>query len=352
MNLITNCLLLFYFVSFDLLAGPFAISNRNLGTDPTKTAQINSLFDSIETKVNGNLPESNGSKYLKATANSNVMSGKGIGQDYSNPIIFTIFKISAGIGADLGDHSLNDLVSGSIEPKNVNGVGFQGGIMIGVDLNSFGAGKAGPIDFSKSEIFFNYGVLNAKDVSSDFKGEMNNFGFHFRYQLAAENEFIPFGGFKFGGLFFHTGYEFNKMNLNLSTSSNYSFTESGIGTMSIAGDLSLGVNSETHTIPFEISTYFDYLLVATSFFGVGLDYNFGFAKSKATLNAPISYSADATVSGTGALNLGSEESPTPIIMRGFFGQQFNFSIFKITATLNKAFNEDVWGVNLGLSITY
>lgn len=343
---------LVFLVSFSAIAGPFQITNRNLGSNPALESQINTLFNQIETDVNAKLPNADQSNYLKGMANASVMSAKGMGTDYSNEIVFTQFKYTVGLGADLGAVGASDLIGGDVEIENIRGVGIQQAFMLGVDLSVFGAGKLGPIDFSKFELFLNYGHLSPSNYSSSLSGKIKSFGFHGRYRLVEKSEILPAGLLGFGGVFFHFGYEETSTELKVTTNTNYSKTESGLGTLTATGTAIVGADVKTHSFPLEFSTYFDWLAMMTTHFGLGIDFNFGKAKSIATLTSDITYDADATVSGTATLDLGQEGKPSSAFVRWFVGHQFHFSLLKVNLNVGHVPSTGLWNANVGALITY
>ncbi|MFZ9001446.1 MAG: hypothetical protein ACO20H_09085 [Bacteriovoracaceae bacterium] len=344
--------ILLFLIPCSLFADPFQIINRNLGSNPALESQINSLFDQIENDVNSQLPDADQSTYLKGMANASVMGLKGTGSDYNNEIIFTGLRFSVGLGVDLGAVGLSELVGGDVDLQNVRGVNIQQTFNLGVDLSAFNAGKIGVIDFSKMELFLNYGSVNPRNYSSSVNGSVKNLGIHGRYQLIEKSEILPLGLLSFGGLFFHFGYEQSLTNLSVTINTDYSRAEAGVGTLTASGTATVGAKVATYSFPFEISTYFDWLTFMTTHFGLGLDFNFGKATSIAELNSNISYDNDGTVSGDGVLDIGQQAKPTKAFVRWFLGHQFHLSLLKVNIGLGHVPNTGLWNLNAGVMLTY
>ncbi len=344
--------ILIFLIPFSAIAGPFQIVNRNLGSNPGLESQINTLFDQIENDVNSQLPDADQSTYLKGMANASVMGLKGMGSDYNNEIIFTGLRFSVGLGTDLGAVGVSDLIGGDVDLQNVRGVNIQQTFNLGVDLSAFNAGKIGAIDFSKMELFLNYGSVNPGNYSSSVKGTVKNLGIHGRYQLMEKSELLPLGLLNFGGLFFHFGYEQSLTNLKVSVTTDYSRTEAGVGTLTASGTATVGAKVATYSFPLEISTYFDWLTFMSTHFGLGLDFNFGKATSIAELNSTITYDSDGTVSGDGELDIGQEGKPTKAFVRWFLGHQFHLSLLKVNINIGHVPNTGLWNLNAGIMLTY
>ncbi len=341
-------LLIFLLIPYTLWAGPFKITNRNLGTNPALEAQINTLFDQIEIEVNAQLPDADQSTYLKGMANASVMSTKGMGTSYTNEIIFTEFKYSTGIGVDLGAVGFSELVGGEVDFETARGIGIQQSFTLGVDLSAFGASGF----LSDLELFFNYGTLDPRVYYASLKGRIENIGFHGRYRLGEKNEILSFGLLTYGGLFFHFGYEQNTADVKLTVRTNYSQTAAGLGTLSSSGTAVIGTKVQTYSIPLELSTYFDWLSFMTTHFGLGLDLNFGTAKSIVELNQSITYDSDITVGGDASLDLGQSGEPSSLLVRWFVGHQIHLSLLKINFNLGHVPGTGLWNVNAGIMLTY
>ena len=141
---------------------------------------MNTLLDQLEVDVNNELPNADQSNYLKGMSNAGVMSGKGSGTDYANPIDIFLIGYTLGAGADLGDNSIGDLIGGDIDGDQFRGAGFQFSLMLGIDGGVLPFKSLFGLDNSRTDYFINW---NSKDSSSDnFTFTLKSFGLHVRYQ--------------------------------------------------------------------------------------------------------------------------------------------------------------------------
>ena len=107
--------------SFAGLQGPFTVTCTGCDALAIAATQL------LENDVNADLPDADASNYLIGMANASVMSVKGSGSDYANDVDLFVFKVSAGIGADIGDSTLSDFKS-----NTVRGVGISPSLMVGI----------------------------------------------------------------------------------------------------------------------------------------------------------------------------------------------------------------------------
>jgi hypothetical protein len=299
--------------------------------------------DLLETEVNKNLPEADQSTYLKGMANSSVASQKGLGADYATSIDFFIVGWSLGLGADLGDNSMSDVIGGDIDANQIRGFGASSALMVG-----FNPGML----FKKLErlrIYLHYLSVDVPD-KDDLEGESTSYGFHVQYKLIPARS-IGLGLLSWNGVDFTTGMEFSKMKIHFLETFNDTVTYEGI-TANFAGTAQVGADISTTTIPFELSTSFRLAYLLSLYGGLGLDWSFGEAKSIASVSGPITVSGGGGGAGSASLDLGAEDSPDSFNVRSFFGLQANVLALRAFAQLNRSISNDTMGVSVGVKVGF
>ncbi|OUR96282.1 hypothetical protein A9Q84_07955 [Halobacteriovorax marinus] len=348
--MISRTIIIFLFFQVHTIAGPFKITNRQYGVlNAAQIVEVDALLDTLENDVNKELPDADQSSYLKGMANANVMSGKGT-SDYANDVEYAFLKYSVGVGVDVGNNTTSDILNGTVEAKRLRGASFQLGFTFGLDLSFLPFKSIGPWEPKKTDIFVHVGKLDSVSEDGSFTLLSRSFAFFLRYKLHPGAELIHFGGLHWQGLYFTTGFETHDMLLKLKVAASLSQT-TAIGTASITGTNLAGVEMETLSIPFELSTSLQWMYFFTTYLGIGADINTGKATSIASSTTTISTDI-AGVSAEGSLDLGTTNGPSPFWFRWFIGQQFNLSILKINAQIDHVPKKGYWGVNLGASITY
>jgi len=330
------------------LAGPFQIS-LNSCTGGCDNAAVQTLITSLENEVNSDLPDADQATYLKGMANASVMSTKGTGTDYANDI--DVFLVGAGFnaGVDLGNQSFGDLLGGDVDGNQVRGVGLAPSLLIG-----FGMGVL-PIKWKivkRSKIFVNFFSYDTGDPGDDLQAEMSNFGFHIRTKLITPRVFVPLGMLQWGGLDVHLGFDHSSLTLKYTEAFNDTTTD-GTNTINYTGIAVAGAEVSTSSIPIEVSTSFQMGYVFTLYGGMGMDFNFGSAKSIASVDSDVTISPGAgSATGTATMDLGQEDSPSAVTVRTFGGLQFNIPLLKIYAHVDKALGKSLYGVHAGLKLTF
>ncbi|TNE97228.1 MAG: hypothetical protein EP326_11820 [Deltaproteobacteria bacterium] len=341
-------LLVILLVPFSSFAGPFKIT-LNSCTGGCDNAAIQTLITTLENEVNNDLPDADQSTYLKGMANSSVMSTKGSGTDYANDI--DVFLVGAGFnaGLDLGNQSFGDLIGGDVDGNQIRGVGLAPSLLIG-----FGMGVL-PIKWKivkRSKIFVNFFSYDIGDSGDDLQAETSNFGFHIRTKLILPTTIAPLGMMKWGGVDVHFGYDYTSLKLKYTENFNDTTTD-GTNTINYNGTAVAGAEVTTSSIPLEVSTNFQLGYVFTFYGGMGMDFNFGTAKSIASVDSNVNITPGAgSATGTATMNLGQEDSPSLMTFRTFGGVQFNIPLLKIYAHVDKALGKSLYGLHAGLKITF
>ncbi|MCO4795400.1 MAG: hypothetical protein KC493_16895 [Bacteriovoracaceae bacterium] len=330
------------------MAGPFQITLDSC-TGGCSNAAITSLISSMEAQVNADLPDADQATYLKGMANASVMSTKGAGTDYANDI--DVFIVGGGFnaGVDIGNQSFGDLLGGDIDGNQVAGVGLAPSVLIG-----FGMGVL-PIKWKivkRSKIFVNFFSYDAGDPGDDLEAEISNFGFHIRTKIITPRNFVPLGILKWGGIDTHIGFDHSSLTLKYTENFTETSTD-GSNSMTYTGTAVAGAEVSTNSIPIEVSTSIQMGYVFTLYGGMGIDFNFGSAKSIASVDSNVVITPVAgSATGTATMDLGQEDSPSAMTVRTFGGIQFNIPLVKIYAHVDKALGKGLYGLHAGLKVTF
>ncbi len=355
--------LIFIFSTSTLWAttGLVTLTPDYTGLNALETEAARLAFAQIEAEINKDFPQTDASSYTKGMANASVMSGKGVGTDYADDLTLMVVGAGVGIGADLGDNSLGDLIGGDVDGNQIKGIGFQGGILAGINGSILPINRIGFFDFSKFDIFLNLFKYDYDKNDPDFslKAETSSFGIHGRYRIMNGNSILPLKMLRWHGLYFTTGIERTSLTLTLNkvieTGATFSETYLGQTATGNASDVNatIVVDSTTTSIPLEISTSLQYLYIMTTYLGLGTDLNFGEASVTGTGSGSASLTVGAQTP-TATLNamISEKSSPDKLFLRGFVGHQFNISVVKILVQLDKTFGKDLMGVTVGARVAW
>ena len=342
LGLLGLMLSLYTIPSFAGVNGPFTITCAT-----TCNASVDAAYQLMEDDLNSSLPNADASNYLIGMANASVLSMKASGSDYANDIDLFVFKVSAGLGADIGDSSLSDF-----KGNTVRGVGISPSLMVGLNPGAlFDLPEWEYFDMNKIKVFVNFFSLDIGALAgSEIDGKASNFGIHFRYKLIDPIAWAPGKLLHWTGVDIHTGFDYSSLTISTSQTTTDSFT-SGAATANMSGTVKAGAEISTFTIPIEASTGIQLGYILSLYGGLGLDMSFGSAKSIATVDATFSTTGLASTAD-GDLDLGQEGKPTAVAPRMFFGAQFNISILKLGIQLDKSLSDAAYGVNFGLGVTW
>ena len=159
------------------------------------------------------------------------------------------------------------------------------------------------------------GLNQTFDIDSSTKLVMasTTFGIGANYQFLPSSPSIMFGLFKWRGLNFGTGfnYQANKIDFTLTMAKITqsmpitSFTSNGVtvnpeATFSVKPKVNVGVEMNTFSIPLEATTSVQLLWLSNINFGVGADLVFGSTTIKAIVDSPLNIDSFTTgLTGTG-----------------------------------------------------
>jgi len=349
--------LILFFIQF-AQAGLFKISNRNYGSlaNTSFQANLDTVFDQLETEVNANLPNSNATTYLKSISNSAVMSSVGNTTDQSTSFSYGMFGFGAGAGADLGGMSITDLTSNSSKSSQVSGFALQGNYLLGLNLTPFI--KNSFFTERPLKIFMNYFSQSLK--VSQVTGEISSFGLHAQWKFYPEKD-LGYGSLKWSGANLTTGYRQAKTKLVLTESITESTTQTinvpipTSAQLSFNGTAEVGANIDVKSIPVEVSTGVRLLYVLNLFLGLGGDYSWGTAESIASVSGPVSVNTSpslGSVSGTATLDLGDKSGPNWTNYRYFYGLQFEMGVLAMGLQINQNFDKSATGGSFTVKAYY
>jgi hypothetical protein len=325
------------------------------GLNAAEQAVFEQALRDAETEINKDFPSTEDPKRLmQGMANSSVMAGKGIGNDYASNMDVFLIGGGVGVGADLEKDKTSD--------SDLSGVGVQGGLIIGTNLAWMDTQKILGLDTNKLAVYVNYLGYNldrklGDDDGESLKAKMKSIGFHVRYNWVsgAGNKLFGWGGVKV-----HTGYEYNTTKFVLSSSLSEDINEDVGGGQTVSGTItgkpSALIDVATQSIPLEISTDVQLLYILSLYTGLGVDFNFGQAKGSGNLNADpttLTYSggggnpvvqAESNIDGKGRVD--------SILTRGFFGVQINLPFLRVFVQADKAFGNELVGATAGVRLVY
>ncbi len=332
-------------LSFAGLKGPFTVVCTGTCNALTKAA-----LQALEDDVNKDLPDADQSTYLKGMANASAMSVKGSGSDYANDVDLFLVRVSGGVGADLGDSSFGDLTSGDIKGNQVRGFGISPSILVGLSLGIFNLPEWEYFNPNKLKVFVNFFSLDIGKFVDDLDVKATNFGVRGRYKLIDPIAWVPGKLLHWTGIDVHAGFDIVKLKVVYKKTQTETFNPGAGVTATISGDITVGAEISTVSIPIEISTGVQLGYILSLYGGFGLDLTFGSATSIIDASAPITTSVGD--SGTGSLNLGESGDPTAVAPRVFFGTQFNLSVVKVGVQFDKSLADSAYGINIGLGVTW
>lgn len=317
--------------------------------------QLRTEIAQVETEINEDFPSTGDPKRLmQGMANSSVMAGKGIGSDYASRMQVMLIGAGVGVGADLEKDKETD--------SDLSGIGIQGGLIIGTNLSWLDAEKILGLYTDRLNVYVNYLGYNLDRKMGDgdkdqIEADLQSFGFHASYDLVT-----PKGSslLRWGGIKVHTGYEYNKsryrFSSNLSEDFNEDIAPGQTASGTISGSPAATIDVSTQSIPFEISTNVQLLYILSLYTGLGVDFNFGEAKSNGNLNADESTilinGADTGTRVQADANISGKSKVDSMLTRAFLGVQINLPYINIFVQADKAFGNELVAGTAGVRLVY
>jgi hypothetical protein len=320
-----NKLLIVLSTSLMLIHSIQAISSLTVNTGLGSTADA-----ALQAEIDKQFQVPTMSNFLKSMSNAQSITNKGQGVSYATD--HSLFVVGGGFGAGLS----GDLASGFKSNGGLPaiGVGVQGSLMAGLSLSKLPVPALGPIDLKRVTLFVNYFGISNDSLVNSLTIKANTFGMHAQYKVIEGKNIGGIGILNWGGIAFTSGFDVSSNSLTYKVGQSISVESSGTTftwTPNSASNLTLESNS--FSIPFEISTSVRVLYVLSVFAGAGIDLNFGKSTIAANLNGPVTNSSNSTT-GSASLQISEEQGPNVGHLRFFVGPQFNLVPLKNTNLLS------------------
>jgi len=303
-------------VTVTLQPGPSADYAASLGID------VGELESQLQADIEEVYQALRPNAYLRAFANAQTFSAKGLGVDYaSNPTVLSCGlagNVSAGIDEDLDDDV-------AVAP------GVNMALMCGLNLGRFRS------DLRDLTIYGSLFRFKSEAFVKTFTGTLTTLSAHAQYKLFRpanrKRELIV----QWGGFDLTTGLEFTRLTVGFD--SDGLFEELPVIGQEVAGAVRESVvgldsrglfslSSNALTIPIEASTNLRVAYVLTFFGGLGFDLQVGNSDLDVELSGNMSAEnpmnpAETVDLGTADIQVHGESSPSKAAMRLFAGVQAN-----------------------------
>jgi hypothetical protein len=341
----------------------FTITVESYGDVPVPLrASLDSIYDLLETEIQGKLPNIDLSNFLKGVADGTAAAGSGVDADYASPMQFALLGVNLGAAVKFKDNfGIGDLFGGS-GVSAIQGGGAQAGLLIGGSGKMFPQFKIGPIDSHRAKgymsLFFFGKDLNLFGGTVDV--DIAHFAVSGQYKIIEEKS-MGRGIFKWGGVDLTGGLRYNVTTLSYTkTVPTIALTPSTFGTGTVTpgftnGAINLAFDTSTFSVPMEASTSVRLLYFLTFYTGAGMDFHFGKTSGNATATGNINteFSGISGITNqpvaTAAWNLNqTPASPNVFDLRGFFGTQIEMGVFALYAQAQKALVGGPIGATVGV----
>ncbi len=322
----------------------FKITNINSGGDPL----VNAALLEFESNVNQNLPSIESTDLTTDTVNSNIISNKGLGVDYTNSMKRFLVGWSQSASVNVG--SSENILSGA---KTVKGFGMATQFNLGFNLQPLKKRKLinlpsfWGLDLNNSKIFMGLmtGRISQKVSGYTLGFEIFTANLRIMTKLKKAEDFKSYF-FKWGGIDLSTGLETNKTALSVSVPRNESITASNSYKTTFDGIVGFKVDSSSFSIPLEVSASATFFSFIDLFWGLGADLNFGYGRgsSFSDSNVLIFDNLNNQVGTADAeFNVGSTGSPSILNARWFAGTQVNLWKMKVSLQAQHSMIHGIWG---------
>ena len=326
----------------------FNVSNVNCGSVPgTPTSgQCGDLVNEIRNFED--LPDVSIDKYADGVSEANAFALKGQGSDYAEAFSYFMLKPSFGVAIKGDVDKLSD------DPESAEGIGLGGALTIGLNMDMLPIDKIGPVDFSKLDLFVSFLSYNLDQDGdeTELQGDLKSFGIYGRYRLIDAVDIVPGYMLEWGGLHLHTGIQRASMNLDVTQKLENQTVDTGSASADFTnGFAAFTLETETTSIPVEISTYMRMAYIFTLYGGAAFDYTLGssdidFGADGSLTNSSTSFSADV------AAGESADGSPEATNFRAFGGVQFNIPFVRVFAQVNKGLGSDLVGATAGVKLAW
>jgi hypothetical protein len=298
-------------------ADALGISIQELETEITD--EINAVYNVLQAE-----------EYLQALADAQAFSNKGLGVDYASNPTFITFGLAANATVAFGDDGFREAESDQPVANLSPNISF----MVGANLNALGRPK-----LNNLTIFAN-GFSYKTNFTDEVEGRITNVGLHVQYKLFRRPDKLIQGIIRWGGLDLTAGVEYARLGISLEKDEIESELELDGGQARFDGVGTLDLDTETWTVPFEVSSNLRLLKFITLFGGTGIDIQMGGNEMDVNLDGTLTgidpNDQSETEIGTANVSVLETAGPNRGKMRFFGGIQANILIVRASLQLNVA----------------
>jgi len=343
-------------------AGVFRIINRNYGnisSNPSLTAQIDQVFDSMETTVNNQLTQFDASSYLVGTANATSLVSAGGTHDLADRFKYFYLEVGGGLGADLGGIGPQKLLTQSDAITNVKGLSGGMNMTLGAPGSLLRIPKIGWFQPENFKLYLNFSQFSRS--MQDVSFEYSSYGLMGQYRILGGNSLLM-GALKWNGVDVTTGFKCSKIKVlfskSMSETVQQDISDPMLGgtqsmTMTYSATAQLGASANITTIPIEVTTGVGALYFLDAYLGLGTDLNFGSADSiistPGSVTAQESSGQAGTMSGDIEFDLGQKGRPQTFNTRYLFGFGYDFRILSLMMQYNRNLSNTAESIHFGLA---
>ena len=311
----------------------------------------------IQDDVNEKIPNGGPGRIMKGMSNASVVSGKGVGSDYSSHMEKYTLGVAVGGGVDLDRPTGTD--------SDVSGIGVSPGAVLGLNLYNLGVKEFANLDARRLNANFHYmeyGRAESLDpwigMNSEARVTAKTMGFRMSYDWIQTQEHK---NYSWGGIKLNWGFEHNESSFVFEHDLDITFqavdsVENINGR--VTGRPKYQVDVVTSSIPLEISTDITFFKFLTLMGGAGVDFNYGKAKGHAIADgdvSPLICTDSGGVCGGGTL-LQMQVQATgdtsgyvdPLTSRVFAGLQINLPYTQLYTVVNKLIGNELLGATVGI----
>ena len=328
--------------------------------NPGDRAAVELAISEFETNVNANLPTIDSSDLTRDTVNSNIISNKGLGVDYTNSMKSFMVGWSQGASANLG--SGENILSGA---RTIKGFGMTTQFNLGLNFEPLKKRKLvnlptiWGIDLNKTKIYMGLMKGNTSQKVSGYTLGFDLFSLNLRLMTKikkAEN-FKNFF-FKWGGIDLSTGLETNKTILSVSVPRNDTIPDaSNTLETNFNGNVGFSVTSSSYSVPLDVSASACFFSFIDLFWGLGADLNFGHGEGVSTSDSDVIIRTVAApknqiATADAEFNLGTRGSPSFFNARWFTGAQINLWKMKVALQAQHSIIKGIWGFGANFNFIF
>ena len=348
--------LLFSHFSF---SGIFKLVNRDYtGITGISAAIMDDALDALEDEVNKELPGAeNQAAYFEGMSNAAAYSSQGTGSAYG--AVFDRFLVGAtvGIGADLGERSLGDFISGDAKAQELAGVSIQGVLTVGANMGQFFSSSDDDwFQWDRLSLYLSF--MTYSQTFSELDLSYTSFGLTGNYRLI-EDQSIGAGTMKWTGIDIATGLRYSSLEADAEIRVNDTFDtdisgSSQVATTTYNGLAKINADVGVVSMPIEASTGIRFFHFLKFIGGLGVDLNFGSTSGKGNIDNTSTVNINVSGGGGSAsarpeFELSGEEGPAFASLRAFTGVHLEFGVGSVFANVHKSVFDSSIAANAGLN---